>query len=208
MTTIPNPPPDGAWAQFSIFAAENDLDMSEIAVEPVGFPVREAMLADGQVQAVTGFSFTSSLNTERLGVPMEDISIMLMADHGVALYGNAIIVNTDWAAENPELLTGFLRAVAQGWQDAIADPEAAVAALAERNPAADPDMEQERLQMSIDANVLTPWVQENGIGNIDSERMATAIEQTKSVYEFTNEPDASLYFDPQYLPTDGSLMLQ
>ena len=67
---------------------------------------------------------------------------------------------------------------------------------------------QRRLQLAIDANVLTPWVQENGLGNVDLARMATAIEQTKSVYEFANEPDAALYFDPKYLPTDGSLMLQ
>ena len=46
------------------------------------------------------------------------------------------------------------------------------------------------------------------MGGVDAERMASAIEQTKSVYEFVNEPDASLYFDPSYLPTDGSLMLQ
>lgn len=202
------PPPDGAWAQFPIFAAANGLDMAAITVEPVGFPVREPMLADGQVAAVTGFSFTSALNTARLGVPMEDLAILLMADHGVQLYGNAIIANTDWAEANPELLTGFLRAVALGWRDAIADPAAAAAALAQRNPAADPALEQQRLQMSIDANVLTPWVQENGFGNIDPARMAEAIEQTRTVYEFTTEPDAALYFDPSYLPTDGSLMLQ
>jgi len=200
------PPPDGAWAQFPIFAAENGLDMAQITVEPVGFPVREPMLADGQVQAITGFSFTSSLNTERLGVPMEDLSIMLMADYGVALYGNAIIVNTDWAAENGDVLTAFLGAVALGWKDAIADPEAAVAALMTRNPAADPVLEQNRLQMSIDANVLTPFVQENGLGNIDPARMATAIEQTRSVYEFVAEPDAALYFTPQFLPADGLML--
>jgi NitT/TauT family transport system substrate-binding protein len=202
------PPPDGAWAQFPIFAAENGLDMAQITVEPVGFPVREPMLADGQVQAITGFSFTSSLNTERLGVPADDITVMLMADHGVALYGNAIIANTDWAAENPEQLTAFLGAVAEGWQDAIADPEAAVAALVERNPAADAALEQRRLQLAIDANVLTPWVRENGLGNVDPARMALAIEQTRSVYEFATEPDAALYFDASYLPTDGSLQLQ
>ena len=46
------------------------------------------------------------------------------------------------------------------------------------------------------------------MGNIDPARMAKAIEQTATVYEFANAPDASLYFDPKYLPTDGSLMLQ
>jgi NitT/TauT family transport system substrate-binding protein len=31
----------------------------------------------------------------------DDLSVLLMADHGVALYGNAIIVNTDFAAPIP-----------------------------------------------------------------------------------------------------------
>ncbi|MEN8838526.1 MAG: ABC transporter substrate-binding protein [Celeribacter marinus] len=202
------PPPDGAWAQFPIFAAETGIDTQAITVEPVGFPTREPMLADGNVAAITGFSFSSTLNLKRLGVPADDISVLLMADYGVDLYGNAIIVNTDFAAANPELVTGFLSAVAMGWKDAIATPDAAIAALMERNPAADAALETERLQMAIDANVLTDFVIANGIGSIDADRMANAIEQTKSVYEFQNEPNAALYFDPSYLPTDGSLKLQ
>lgn len=202
------PPPDGAWAQFPIFAAETGIDVSAVTVEPVGFPTREPMLAEGNVAAITGFSFSSTLNLKRLGVPADDISVLLMADYGVDLYGNAIIVNTDFAAENPALVTGFLGAVAHGWKDAIATPDAAIAALMARNPAADADLETERLQMAIDANVLTDFVAANGIGSIDIDRMMNAIEQTKSVYEFQNEPDMALYFDPSYLPTDGSLMLK
>ena len=202
------PPPDGAWAQFPIFAAETGLDVASITVEPVGFPTREPMLAEGQVAAVTGFSFSSTLNLKRLGVPAEDISVILMADHGVDLYGNAIIVNTDFAKANPEAVTGFITAIAQGWKGAIANPEKAVEALIKRNPAADAGLETERLQLSINDNVLTDYVKENGIGGIDDERMAGAIEQTKSVYEFQNEPDASLYFDSSYLPETDSLMLQ
>ena len=54
------PPPDGAWAQFPAFASANDLDMSKITVEPVGFPTREPMLAEGNVAAITGFSAWAS----------------------------------------------------------------------------------------------------------------------------------------------------
>ncbi|MCB5199586.1 NitT/TauT family transport system substrate-binding protein [Loktanella sp. DSM 29012] len=201
------PPPDGAWAQFPIFAAETGLDIDSITVEPVGFPTREPMLAEGEVAAITGFSFSSVLNLKRLGVEADDISTLLMADYGVDLYGNAIIVNTDFAAANPDAVTGFLTAVAMGWKDAIATPDAAIAALIERNPAADAALETERLQMSIDANVLTDYVAENGMGGIDDARMASAIEQTKSVYEFVNEPDAALYFDPSYLPPADARML-
>ena len=202
------PPPDGAWAQFPIFAAENNLNVDAITVEPVGFPTREPMLAEGQVASVTGFSFSSTLNLKRLGVPADDISVILMADYGVDLYGNAIIVNTDFAAANPEVVTGFLTAVAAGWKAAIADPDTAVASLIERNPAADAGLETERLQMAIDANVLTDYVMANGMGGVDADRMASAIEQTKSVYEFTTEPEMSLYFDDSYLPDASARMLQ
>lgn len=201
------PPPDGAWAQFPIFAAATGLDMDAITVEPVGFPTREPMLAEGKVAAVTGFSFSSTLNLKRLGVPEEDLTVLLMADHGVDLYGNAIIVNTDFAEANPAAVTGFLAAVAQGWRDAVADPDAAIAALIERNPAADVALETERLNMAVTANVLTDYVKANGLGGVDPERMASAIEQTKSVYEFQTEPDASLYFDGSYLPAGDALKM-
>ncbi|NIY73614.1 ABC transporter substrate-binding protein [Marivivens donghaensis] len=197
------PPPDGAWAQFPIFAAQTGLDMDAITVEPVGFPTREPMLAAGEVAAVTGFSFSSTLNLKRLGVAEDDLSVLLMTDYGVDLYGNAIIVNTDFAAENPDVVTAFLEAIGEGWKDAIADPDAAIEALIARNPAADADLEKERLEMAISDNVNTAYVQENGFGGIDDERMANAIEQTKTVYEFSNEPDASLYFDSSYLPEGG-----
>ncbi len=196
------PPPDGAWAQFPIFAAENDIDVSKVTVEPVGFPTREPMLAEGKVASVTGFSFTSSLNTIRLGVPEDDITVMLMANHGLALYGNAVIVNTDFAKDNPDAVKGFVRAVAAGWKDAIADPAAAAKVLAAHNPAMDIDFETRRLKMSIDDNVLTEYVKEHGMGGIDIDRMDKSIEQMKMVYEFTNTPDRDLYFDSSFLPEE------
>lgn len=202
------PPPDGAWAQFPIFAQENDLDMSAITVEPVGFPTREPMLAEGEVDAVTGFSFSSYLNLVRLGVPEDDISTILMSDYGLDLYGNAIIVNTDFAAENPAVITSFLTAVSAGWKDAIADPAAAVESLIKRNPAADADLETRRLQLAIEANVLTDTVVANGMGDIDAARFDSALEQMKLVYEFKAEPDASAYFTDTYLPDAAARMLK
>jgi len=56
--------------------------------------------------------------------------------------------------------------------------------------------------------MLTDRVKANGLGLIAPARLATAIEQTKSVYSFTTPPDAALYFDASYLPTDGSRKLQ
>lgn len=197
------PPPDGAWAQWPVFVAETGIDADSVTVEPVGFPTREPMLAEGNVAAITGFSFSSVVNLKRLGVADDDITNILMADHGLELYSNAILVNTDWAAENGETVEAFLRAVAKGWMDAAADPEMAIASLIERNPAADPALEQERLQMALDQNVVTEWVSANGMGTIDPARMETALTQLGATYEFQNTPDASLYFTDAYLPEGG-----
>jgi NitT/TauT family transport system substrate-binding protein len=197
------PPPDGAFAQWPIFVATTGIDASKVTIEPVGFPTREPSLAEGTVQAVTGFSFTSSLNTIRLGVPADDVSVILMADHGVDLYGNVIIVNTDFAAANPDAVKGFLGAVAKGWVDTIADPEAAIASLAAVNPAMDAQLELERLQLALRDNVVTDWVKANGMGIIDDARFANSIEQIKLTYTYATEPDASLYFTDAYLPEGG-----
>lgn len=202
------PPPDGAWAQFPAFASANGLDMSKISVEPVGFPTREPMLAEGNVDAITGFSFSSYLNLVRLGVPEDDIKVILMADHGLSLYGNAIIVNTDYAKENAEIVTGFLGAVAKGWHDVIADPAAGAEMIAERNPAIDIELETRRLQLAIDANVVTDYTRENGIGGIDGDRFAASLKQIAENYEFKAEPDVALYFTDAYLPDASVLTLK
>ena len=105
-------------------------------------------------------------------------------------------------------MTGFLRAVAKGWNDVIADPAAGAAMVAKRNPAADTDLEARRLQLAIDANVVTDYTKANGMGGVDAARMEKAMEQIAENYEFQNKPEMSAVFTDAYLPTDGSLMLK
>ena len=202
-STLGAPPPDGAWAQFPSFAKANGIDVGKIKVEPLGFPTREPMLAEGKVDSVTGFSFSSFLNLIRLGVPENDITTILMADYGLQLYGNAVIVNTDFAKDNPEIVKKFVVALGAGWKDAINDPKTAIAALVKRNPAADSALEQRRLELAIKANVLSDYVKANGMGGIEKSRFDAAIQQLAETYEYKNKPDAKLYYTDAYLPSGG-----
>ena len=197
------PPPDGAWAQFPSFAKANGLDMNKIKVEPVGFPTREPMLAEGKVSSVTGYSFSSFLNLVRLGVPEDDITTILMADHGLKLYGNAIIVNTDFASSNAKVVKSFLGAVGKGWKDAVSNPSSAIEALVKRNPAADKNLEERRFNLALSGNVMTDYVLKNGMGNIDKARFEAAIAQLSETYKYKTKPDSKLYFTDVYLPKGG-----
>lgn len=202
------PPPDGAWAQFPVFALENSLDVDSITVEPVGFPTREPMLAEGKVDSVTGFSFSSTLNLLRLGVPADDLTTLLMADYGLELYGNAIIVNTDYAAENETVVKGFLEAVAMGVIDAAASPTAGAEAVVKRNPAGDVALETMRLEMALADNIVTDYVKVNGLGDIDEARFEKALEQLGITYEYQNTPSMSDIFTNAYLPEPVKRMVK
>jgi len=195
------PPPDGAWAQWKIFTQANGIDASKVKVEAVGFPVREPMLQNGQVDAITGFSFSSFINLKSMGVPTDDIVVMLMADYGVNLYGNTIIVNPKFAAEKPEAVKGFLRAFVKGLKDTVKDPSTAVDSVIKRNDVAKKPVELERLRMALKDNILTDEVKADGFGGVNADRLAKSIDQIALTYEFKHgKPKAADAFDASFLP--------
>lgn len=194
------PPPDGAFAQWKAFVAENKIDASKVKIEGIGFPVREPMLADGKVDAITGFSFSMHFNLMQRGLKAEDIVTMLMADHGLVLYGNAIMVNPDYAKANPKVVAGFVRATIKGIIDTIKDPDSAIKSVMKRNETGDEKVELARLKMSLRDNFVTPEVKENGIGGVDMARLAKSIDQIALTYEFKNRPKAEDIFTSEFLP--------
>ena len=195
------PAPDGAYAQWKAFVAANNIKAKQVTIENVGFPVREPMLASGEVDAITGFSFSSFLNLKSKGVKEEDINVMLMSEYGLKLYGNTVIVNPDFAAENPQLVKGFVRAIIRGWMDTIADPNSAIDHLMERNKIARRNVELERLEMAIRDNVITAEVKERGFGDVEGKRLSESINQVGLTYDFSNKPTAASVFSSEYLPT-------
>jgi NitT/TauT family transport system substrate-binding protein len=174
-----------------------------VTIENVGFPVREPMLAAGQVDAITGFSFSSYINLKDRGVPVEDIVVLLMADHGVNLYGNTIMVSPKFAAEKPEAVKGFLRAFVKGLKDTVKDPATAVDSVIKRNDVAKKDVELERLRMALRDNILTPEVKANGFGGVDMARLDKAIDQIALTYEFKAKPKGADIFDASFLPPEA-----
>jgi NitT/TauT family transport system substrate-binding protein len=194
------PAADGAYAQWPIFKSVNKLDDSSMKFENVGFPVREPMLASGDVDAVFGFSFSVFMNLKSRGLPVDDIVLMLMSDHGVELYGNVLMVSPKFAAEKPEAIKGFIKALTKGLRDTVADPAAATATVIKRNDVAKQDVEKERLELSLTQNFVTPWVKANGYGGIDKERFAKSIDQIGLTFNFKSKPKVEDIFTEAFLP--------
>ena len=194
------PAPDGAYAQWPIFVQANKIDASKVKIENIGFPVREPMLAQGKVDAITGFWFSSYMNLKANGVKDEDIVVLHMREHGVDLYGNVIVANPDFMRFSPKAVAGFVRATIRGIQDTIKSPETAIDSLMKRNPIAKREVELERLKLSLAKNFVTPDVQKNGLGAVDMKRLERSIDQIGLTFQYTNKPKAADIFTAQYLP--------
>jgi NitT/TauT family transport system substrate-binding protein len=74
---------DAGRRAFPIFSKANNISgVQWTAMDP---PLRETMLARGDVDAITGFTFTSLLNLEARGVKAEDVVVPPYPDYGVKL---------------------------------------------------------------------------------------------------------------------------
>jgi len=194
------PPLTATIQQWPVFAKLNDVDATKVTLEPIALPVRIPMLAAGQLDAALGYSFRLYVDLKDRGVPVGDIIQLQMPDYKLKLYGAAIIVNSKFAAEQPDAVRKFLRATVRGFRDAIRNPTTAVEPVLRRDEQARKDVEVERLRMAIRENVVTPEVRANGFGAIDPVRMEEAIAQIALSYTFKARPKADAVFDASFLP--------
>ncbi|WP_306119690.1 MULTISPECIES: ABC transporter substrate-binding protein [unclassified Roseitalea] len=206
--TLGAPPPDAAFGQWPAFVEAAGIDTSDITIENVGFPVREPMLAQGQVDAIFGFSFSSVINLKAQGVPDEDIVPIMMGENGLDLYGNVVMVNPVFAADNPEAVSGFIRALIKGYRDTVADPAGAMDYVLKRNGVLDKDVEIDRINMAIEQSILTPAVMENGFGGIDMEKLGETMDWLAISMDVQDPPAPEDVFDPSFLPPAEERMLQ
>jgi NitT/TauT family transport system substrate-binding protein len=194
------PAADGAYAQWPIFVQANKIDASKVKIENIGFPVREPMLAQGKVDAITGFWFSSYMNLKANGVKGDDIVVLHLRDYGVDLYGNVILANPDVMRTQPKVVSGFVRATIRGIQETLRDPDSAIDSLMKRNPIAKRDIELERLKLSLERNFVTPDVRRNGLGGVDMKRLERSIDQIGLTFKYSNKPKAGDIFTTQFLP--------
>jgi NitT/TauT family transport system substrate-binding protein len=193
-------PMGATYDQWPIFAKLNDIDTGKVMLEKIGIPVRTPMLAAGELDASLGFAYRLYVDLKDRGVASEDVVMLPMASYGLKLYGNAIMVNARFAAEQPAAVAGFLRAFTRGVREAIRTPQLAIDSLLERDGMLTREVELERLRMAIRDNVVTSEVRANGLGGIDYERLEQAIDQIALAHSFKIKPKSDDVFDPAFLP--------
>jgi len=189
---------DAGRKAWPIFAKANGVkDVAWTAMDP---PLRETMLVRGDIDAITGFSFTSLLNLEARGIKAEDVVVLPYPSYGVKLYGNAVIVGEDFLKKNPEAVRAFLRAFTKGMKDVIADPKAAVATVKARDGIVNEELELRRLKLALDATVLTPDAKAEGFGSVMAPRLSLMASQVSDAFATKERVKADAVWNGAFLP--------
>ncbi|NJS36948.1 MAG: ABC transporter substrate-binding protein [Brachymonas sp.] len=194
---------DAGRRAFPIFQKANNISsVNWVTMDP---PLRETMLARGDIDAITGFSFTSLLNLEARGVKAEDVVILPYPSYGVKLYGNAIIASPKLIKENPAAVKAFLAAFAKGAKEVMAKPEVAIQYVKNRDGIINTDLEERRLRMAIDAVIASPDARTEGFGQVNPGRLSLMASQVSDAFGTKTRVKVDDAWNGSFLPSKADL---
>jgi NitT/TauT family transport system substrate-binding protein len=194
---------DAGRRAFPIFAKANGI--SNVAWTAMDPPLRETMLVRGDVDAITGFTFTSLLNIEARGVKAEDVTVLQYPDFGVKLYGNAIIASPKLLKENPAAVKAFLAAFTKGAKDVITNPAAAIADVKARDGIINVELETRRMKLAIDTVINSADARAEGFGQVKGPRLSLMASQVSDAFNTKTRVNPEAIWNGSFLPSAKDL---
>ncbi|MBP7647319.1 MAG: ABC transporter substrate-binding protein [Comamonas sp.] len=194
---------DSGRKAFPVFAKANKIaNVTWTSMDP---PLRETMLVRGDIDAITGFTFTSLLNLEARGAKASDVVVLQYADHGVKHYGNVIIASPKLIKENPEAIKQFLAAFSKGAKEVIANPGASIEYVKARDGIANAALETRRLQLAIDTVVASADARKEGFGKLESGRLSLMASEVSDAFGTKTRIDPAAVWNASFLPSAAQL---
>jgi NitT/TauT family transport system substrate-binding protein len=204
--TLGGAPGDGALKLFPAFCKVTKIDCTKINITSMQPNLREQMLMQGQIDGAFGFVNTIRFSAKLIGVdPDKQIRFIKYGDYGMDLYSNAIIVSKKLVKDNPAAVHSLVAAINHGIEDALKDPDAAVAAVAKREPLIKVAIERERLDATLQDEMSHPEIATIGLGNVDPARLKRSIDILVEALNLPRTPSVDEVFTPAFLPPAGEL---
>jgi NitT/TauT family transport system substrate-binding protein len=194
---------DAGRRAFPIFAKANGVGaVNWTAMDPT---LRETMLMRGDIDAITGFTFTSLLNLEARGAKAGDVVVLPYPDYGVKLYGNAIIVSPKMLKEKPEAVKAFLSAFTKGAKEVIANPAQGIESVKARDGIIDTALETRRLKLAIETVINSPDARAEGFGAVNPGRLSLMASQVSDAFNTKSRVNADTVWTSAMLPPAAEL---
>ena len=195
-------PKDAALLLFPEFCHMTGLRQTDVAIEISSDPHSSLVprLLGGEFDAL--FGFVNTLVAASIDAGCEPQALRhLDFNHFVPdLYGMALMVTRELAQSRPQVVRALLRALNRGLVDTVADPQAAVDALARHAPRLTLEANLQRLTGTLQLEMAHPEGARLGIGELDTGRFERGIELIAGVKRLPHRPRAADLFDNRFLP--------
>ena len=136
-------------AFLATMLAADGASMDDVELVNIGFDLVPGLIS-GRIDASLGAYWThETILAEQEGFP---VAMLKVDDWGVPPYYELVITaSEETVAQRAELVARFLRATRRGYEEAIADPAAAIAALQAASPDLDVPVEEAGVALLIPA---------------------------------------------------------
>jgi NitT/TauT family transport system substrate-binding protein len=165
----------GSFTQTVIHALmlEKHLDPARVTYTNVDPSARVSMLVAGKIPAVESFAMSMPAIVSAVGA--DEARMYLLADGGVHLYSNGIVVRSDFLTAHSDIVRGFVAASLQGWRYTMAHPDEAAEIVSAAIKGLDEKVARAEIGI-VDDLVETPATRVNGLGSIDQAVMQDSID--------------------------------
>lgn len=116
----------GEYPFLPAFAEKARFDLSKVTIVQVDNKVRDALLPEHNVDAISGFATTFMADYVADGVKAH---AMLYSHYGIANYGNTVQTQPQRVAQAPQLCAAFVDGMMQGLKATMLDPKGAIKIL-------------------------------------------------------------------------------
>ncbi len=194
-------PQDAAWLLFPEFCRATGIDPESVDITLSSAPHTEMvpqMLA-GQWDGIFGFVNTVAAQAIEAGVdPAVSLHHLAWHTHAPAFYGGAMMVTRAFRDAHPQAVAGLCRAVNRGLADTVADIDAAIEAVARRNPALDRKANRARLVGTL-ALEMGDAAATQGLGDVEDARLETIARLICEAKGYAHRPSPAEVFDRSFL---------
>jgi NitT/TauT family transport system substrate-binding protein len=196
-------PNDAALRMFPEFARRTGLAPDRVAIE---IDAAHHKLLLPRILSGNGaaglFGFVNTLAAAALEADIDPAALRHFEwrQYVPELCGAAIIAGQSLVRDRPAAITGFVAAANRGLADTIADPDAAIDAVARRNPAIDRAANRARLLGTLALEMAHQDGSLLGIGDVNDARLRAAIKLIADVKALPQTPSLQQVFTRDFLP--------
>jgi NitT/TauT family transport system substrate-binding protein len=189
----------GSFTQKVIeaFMTSKGLKANTVKFTNIDPAARVGMLVSKRIPAIETFAMSKPGIVKAAGA--QEAQMFLLADHGLTLYSNGILVRDAYLKSNGAQVKAFVKASLDGWRDAIADPKAAADIVAKHVRGLDPDVVLQEIAIVNDL-VATPETRAKGLGTIDAAVMEASVDLIARNTGAAGKVAAKDVYDTGYLP--------